>query len=57
MKLMQEETTLGTIHVLPNQDFGFSDPLLFVIMFCTERNQKLPFSDFPNKQTKLRLLL
>ena len=36
---------------------GFLTPLLFVITFSTELNQKLPFSDFPNKQTKLRLLL
>ena len=37
---------LGNIHVLRNQDLGFSDPP-FVITFSTERNQKLPFSDPP----------
>ena len=35
---------LGNIHVLRNQDFGFSDLLPFVITFSTERNQKSPFS-------------
>ena len=41
---------LGTIHVLRNQDLGFSDPppFPFVITFSTERNQKLPFSDPPS---------
>ena len=40
---------LGNIHVLRNQDLGFSDPPPppFVITFSTERNQKLPFSDPP----------
>ena len=39
----------GNIHVLRNQDLGFSDPPPppFVITFSTERNQKLPFSDPP----------
>ena len=36
---------LGTIHVLCNQDLGFSDSLPFVITFSTERNRKLRFSD------------
>ena len=38
----------GNIHVLHNQDLGFSGPPPpppFVITFSTERNQKLPFSD------------
>ena len=41
--------SLGNIHVLRNQDLGFSDPPPppFVITFSTERNQKLPFSDPP----------
>ena len=38
-----------TIHLLLNQDLGFSDPPTspFVITFSTECNQKLPFSDPP----------
>ena len=43
--ILIERTCKGTIHVLRNQDFGFSDPLPFVITFSTERNQKLPFSE------------
>ena len=40
-----ESECLGTIHVLRNQDFGFSAPFQFVIIFSVEHNQKLQFSD------------
>ena len=35
--------SIGTIHVLRNQDLGFSDPtsLPFVITLSTEHNQKI----------------
>ena len=45
--LFKVHFTIGTMHLLPNQDFGFSNPLSFVITFSTERNQKLTFSDPP----------
>ena len=45
---------LGTIHVLRNQDLGFSDPLPFVITFSTERNRKLRFSDPSSPFSRLR---
>ena len=49
MRQLKTRFTEGTIHVLRNQDFGFSDPtaLPSVITYSTERNQKLPFSDPP----------
>ena len=46
--------SLGTIHVLPTQDLGFSDPLPFVITFSIECNQKMPFSAV-DKLPKLKI--
>ena len=41
---------LETIHVLRNQELGFSDPIPFLITFSTKRNQKLPH--YEKKLTK-----
>ena len=54
LKLVLHYYLLGTIHVLRNQDFGFSTPLPFVITFSTERNLKLQFSDPSSPFLRLR---